>query len=55
MVCAARRAAGRVGESGPLLQGALLYLTISPADAEMTGAGLEWTVAMISELSMPCR
>jgi len=31
-----------------------VYLTISPADAEITGAGLEWTVAMISELSMPC-
>jgi hypothetical protein len=32
-----------------------VYLTISPADAEITGAGREWTVAMISELSMPCR
>ena len=27
----------------------------SPAVAEITGAGREWTVSMISELSMPCR
>jgi hypothetical protein len=26
-----------------------------PADAEIVGAGLEWTVSMISELSMRCR
>jgi hypothetical protein len=26
---------------------------VSPVVAEMTGAGREWTVAMISELSIP--
>lgn len=26
-----------------------------PAVAEITGAGREWTVSMISELSIPCR
>jgi hypothetical protein len=52
--CADTRAAGRVGETARC-SGCRAYLTISPADAEMTGAGREWTVAMISELSMPCR
>ena len=28
---------------------------MSPALAEITGAGREWTVLMISELSIPCR
>jgi hypothetical protein len=52
--CADTRAAGRVGETARCSR-CRVYLTISPADAEITGAGLEWTVAMISELSMPCR
>jgi hypothetical protein len=37
----------------------VLYSTysflVSPALAEITGAGREWTVLMISELSIPCR
>jgi len=33
----------------------VVYLSMRPAEAEITGAGLEWTVSMISLLSMPCR
>ena len=33
---------------------AVLYLSIRLAGAEITGAGLEWTVSMISLRSMPC-
>jgi hypothetical protein len=57
LVCADTRGAGRPASRAP--RGVVLlvgYLpTWSPAVAEITGAGREWTVAMISELSMPCR
>ena len=36
--------------------GASCYLAVcSPEVAEITGAGREWSVAMISELSIPWR
>jgi hypothetical protein len=31
-----------------------LYLPMRPAEAEITGAGLQWTAAMISLVSIPC-
>lgn len=35
--------------------GLLVYGAVSPAVALIVGPGLEWTVAMISELSIPWR
>jgi hypothetical protein len=44
-------AAGRVWDH---TDGQGIYRRASPAVALMVGAGLPWTVSMISELSIPC-
>ena len=52
-LCAVSGAGGSSGLGRPAFAG--YRVRLRPAVAEIIGAGLEWTVLMISELSMPWR